>query len=279
MNPILILGAKGTLGSQLCKLYPDAVGWDRDDLDVTGFESLREKVRGLGFAPGAIVNCVAFNDVDSAEERREQAYRLNSELVGNLARFTAELRIPLVHYSTNYVFDGAAGEYAENAEPSPLSVYGCSKLAGEAEAARYGAQYYVLRTAVLFGSKGASDLSKKSFIDIMLDLAEKRDTLQVVSDEINSVTYAPDLAAATCHVLATLPPPGIYHATNSGGASWYDLAVETFRLRGKCVNVVSVPSTHFARKALRPPKAILLNTKLPAMRPWQDALAEFLRSR
>jgi dTDP-4-dehydrorhamnose reductase len=279
MNPILILGAKGTLGSQLCKLYPDAVGWDRDDVDVTSFESLREKVRGLGFAPGAIVNCVAFNDVDGAEEHREQAYRLNSELVGNLARFTAELRIPLVHYSTNYVFDGAAGEYAESAAPSPLSVYGCSKLAGEAEAARRGSQYYVLRTSVIFGPKGASDLSKKSFIDIMLDLAEKRDTLQVVSDEINSVTYAPDLAAATRQVLATLPPPGIYHTTNIGGASWYDLALETFRLSGKGVDVVPVPSTHFPRKAVRPPKAILLNTKLPAMRRWQEALAEFLRSR
>ncbi len=276
MKPVLILGAQGTLGSQLCRLYPDAVGWDRGEIDATRFESLRAKVNGLGFTPGAIVNCIAFNDVDGAEERSEQAYRLNAELAGNLARFTAELRIPLIHYSTNYVFDGVAGEYAEGAAPAPLSVYGSSKLAGEVEVAHYGSQWYVLRTAVIFGPKGASDLSKKSFIDIMLDLAEKRDALQVVSDEINSVTYAPDLAAATRYVLATQPPSGIYHATNSGGASWYDLAVETFRLRGKRVEVIPVPSTHFPRKAQRPRKAILLNTKLPPIRPWQDALAEFL---
>jgi dTDP-4-dehydrorhamnose reductase len=184
--------------------------------------------------------------------------------------------IPLVHYSTNYVFDGVQGKYTEADAPAPLSVYGRSKWRGEQLAAASGAWCYVIRTAVIFGPKGSSDLSKKSFVDIMLDLSAKRDSLQVVSDEINSLTYAPDLAAGTRHLLDALPLPGIYHLANSGAASWFDFAQEIFRVAGKNVNVLPVPSSHFPRKAARPPRAILLNTKLPPLRPWQAALAEFL---
>jgi dTDP-4-dehydrorhamnose reductase len=272
----LILGAKGTLGGQLLKLYPDAIGWDREDIDVLDFPFLRTKASGLAARPDAIVNCVAFNDVDGAEDHPQRAFSLNADFPGALARYARELAVPLVHYSTNYVFDGARGEYAEADTPSPLSVYGRSKLRGEQLVAEAGGQAYVLRTAVIFGPKGASDLSKKSFVDIMLDLSTKRNTIQAVSDEINSVTYAPDLAAATRHAIGSALPPGIYHATNSGAASWFDFAREIFRIAGRAVTVLPVPSTHFPRKAVRPPKAILLNTKLPPMRPWTAALAEFL---
>jgi dTDP-4-dehydrorhamnose reductase len=274
----LILGAKGTLGGQLVKLYPGAIGWDREDADVLDFPSLRAKVAGLGALPGAIVNCVAFNDVDAAEDHPERAFALNADFPGALAVYAAELRLPLVHYSTNYVFDGVRGEYAESDPPSPLSAYGRSKLRGERLVAEAGGRAYVVRTAVLFGPKGSSDLSKKSFVELMLLLSAKRDTIQAVSDEVNSVTYAADLAAATRGLLESLPPPGVYHVTNSGAASWFDFAREIFRIAGRPVSVLPVPSSHFPRKAARPPKSILLNTKLPALRPWTEALAEFLGS-
>jgi dTDP-4-dehydrorhamnose reductase len=276
---LLILGAKGTLGGQLLKLYPAAIGWDREDVDVLDFPSLRAKVAGLDTPPDAIINCVAFNDVDGAEDHPDLAFSLNADFPGALARYAAELGLPLVHYSTNYVFDGVRGEYAEADPPSPLSAYGRSKLRGEELVAEAGGRAYVLRTAVIFGPKGASDLSKKSFVDLMLDLSAKRDTIQAVSDEINSVTYAPDLAAATRGVLETLPAPGVYHATNSGVASWCDFAREIFRIAGRQVTVLPVASSHFPRKAARPPKAVLLNTKLPTLRPWTAALAEFLGPR
>lgn len=279
MNPVLVLGCKGTLGSQLMKIIPAAVGWDREDVDVMDEERLRGKVAALGFVPGAIVNCVAFNDVDGAEDRPDAAFALNGELPGRLARYAGELGVPLVHYSTNYVFDGAAGEYAEDAAPSPLSIYGKSKLSGEQQVAANGDRWYVLRTAVIFGAKGASELSKKSFVDIMLGLAATRRAVQAVSDEINSVTYAPDLAAATCAVLESNPPSGIYHAVNSGSASWYDFAREIFGATGLATEAQPVSSTQFPRKAPRPPKAVLLNSKLPPFRPWQAALREFLRNR
>ena len=276
MQRVLILGSKGSLGGQLMKLYPEAVGWDREDIDVLDYPSLRAKVGSLGFIPDAIVNCVAFNDVDGAEDRPDRAFALNADYVGQLAGCAKDMGVPLVHYSTNYVFDGVQGEYTEVDAPAPLSVYGRSKLRGEQLAAASGAWCYLVRTAVIFGPKGASDLSKKSFVDIMLDLSAKRDTLQVVSDEINSLTYAPDLAAGTRQLLGALPPPGIYHLANSGGASWFDLAREVFRIAGRNTAVLPVPSSHFPRKAARPPRAILLNTKLPPLRPWKAALAEFL---
>ena len=278
MRRVLILGSRGTLGGQLMRLYPDAIGWDREDIDVLDYPALRAKTGALGFTPDAIVNCVAFNDVDGAEDRPAQALALNADFVGMLARHAQELGVPLVHYSTNYVFDGARGEYAETDPPAPLSAYGRSKLQGEQLALASGAWCYVVRTAVIFGPKGASNLSKKSFVDIMLGVAEKRDSVQAVSDEINSVTYAPDLAAGTRQLLATLPPRGIYHLANSGSASWFDFAREIFRIAGRKVSVLPVPSTHFPRQAARPPRAVLLNTKLPPLRPWQDALAEFLHS-
>jgi len=216
--------------------------------------------------------------VDGAEDRPEQAFLLNAELPAALARITAEMGVPLVHYSTNYVFDGVQGEYAEADAPAPLSVYGRSKLAGERRIAEQGGQWYVLRTAVIFGPKGESALSKKSFVDIMLDLSEKRDTIDVVSDEINNLTYAPDLAEATRSLLEAAPASGIYHLTNTGGASWFDCAQEIFRIAGRSVATIPVPAARFPRKARRPAKALLLNTKQPPLRPWQDALREFLAS-
>ena len=275
---VLVLGAKGTLGGQLMRLYPEAIGWDREDVDVLDPAALRSRLDGLGFAPLAVLNCVAFNDVDGAEDHPERAFALNAEFPGRLAQWTREKGVPLVHYSTNYVFDGARGEYRESDAPSPLSAYGHSKWRGEQLVAGNGGQWYVVRTAVIFGPKGASELSKKSFVDLMVDLATKRDSIEAVADEVNSVTYAVDLAAGTRALLEAAPPAGIYHVTNRGEASWYDFAREIYRITGKSTTLLPVPSTRFPRKAKRPPRAILLNTLLPPMRPWQEALAEFLGS-
>ncbi|HUP04743.1 MAG TPA: sugar nucleotide-binding protein [Bryobacteraceae bacterium] len=276
MSSVVILGSKGNLGGQLLQVYPGATGWDREEVDATDFAAVRARLMGLGAAVEAVINCVAFNDVDGAEERREQAFLLNAELPGALAGMAREMGVPLVHFSTNYVFDGAAGEYAEDAAPAPLSVYGASKLEGERRIAEQGGQWYVARTAVIFGPKGESALSKKSFVDIMLDLAAKRSSIEVVSDEENNLTYAPDLAVAARALLEDAPPSGIYHLTNSGSASWYECAGEIFRVAGKDVKAVPVPAARFPRKATRPAKALLRNTKRPLLRPWQEALKEFL---
>jgi dTDP-4-dehydrorhamnose reductase len=276
MNNVLILGAKGTLGGQLRKLYPQAVAWDREDADVTNFAALEEKIRALDPLPEAIINCVAFNDVDGAEEKKNAAVALNTVLPWNLAGLTNALEIPLVHYSSNYVFDGVAGEYDETAAPKPISFYGRSKQRGETGIVSTNPRHYIIRTAVIFGPKGESELSKKSFVDLMIELGAKSGTVKAVNDEINSITYAPDLAAGTQLLLDEARPFGIYHVTNAGGTSWCGFADEIFRILGRDVTIEPVPSTTFPRKARRPAKAILRNTKLPSFRPWQEALRAFL---
>ena len=152
---VLILGAKGTLGGQLMKLYPEAVGWDREDIDVLDFPALRAKVEDLRPAPDAIVNCVAFNDVDGAEDRPDAAMALNGWLPQWLAQFTAELGVPLVHYSTNYVFDGAQGEYGEaDSAGAALRLRALQALRGEQLIAEAGGQCYIVRTAVIIRTEG-----------------------------------------------------------------------------------------------------------------------------
>ena len=274
MKRALILGAKGMLGGALRDLAPEAAGWDREDIDVLAAAPFREKV--LALQPSAILNCVAFNDVDGAEDRPEAAFALNAEFPGRLAGIAAELGVPLVHYSTNYVFDGVKGEYAEEDEPNPLSVYAASKREGELRVLASGARGYVLRTAVLFGRQGESEVSKKSFIHLMLDLARTRDVLSVVNDEINSITYVRDLATATHFLLGAPAAPGIYHTANSGAASWFDLASEVFLLTRSQTRVEPVPASRFPRKARHPAKSVLISTRCSALRPWQQAVAAFL---
>lgn len=276
MKNVLILGAKGMLGCQLQKLLPGAVAWDREDVDVTDSAALESRMAGLDARPSAVINCVAFNDVDGAEQKQEAAFALNAEVPAQLARLTRALGIPLVHYSTNYVFDGVKGEYLESDAPSPLSVYGASKRRGEELVAENGGDFYILRTAVIFGPKGTSDVSKRSFVELMLDLSARTASLKAVEDEVNSVTYAPDLALATQRILEQAPASGIYHVSNSGSASWYGFAREIFRIAGRDVELTPVPSSHFPRPARRPGRAVLLNTKLPPVRPWTEALREFL---
>ncbi len=272
---ILVLGSKGMLGAQLMRVFGnDAVGWDRNDCDVTNTEDLKFKIKEL--KPAVIINCVAYNNVDGAEENKDAAFKLNAELPKNLAEISKELNIILVHFSTNHVFDGIEGEYEESALPNPISVYAKSKLKGEWEIQQGTDKFYLIRTAVIFGPKGESELSKKSFVDIMLDLSQKTQDVKAVSDEINSTTYAVDLAGQIKLLLTEGAPYGIYHITNTGFGSWYDFAKEIFKILGKQINLIPVLSEEFPRAAVRPKKAVLINTKLPDLRPWQEALSDFL---
>jgi dTDP-4-dehydrorhamnose reductase len=271
----LILGCKGTLGCQLAKLLPGAGQWDREEIDVTDARMLETML--LRLRPRVVFNCIAFNDVDGAESNPDGAFGLNAEYVGRLAGLTRTLGARLVHFSTNYVFDGSgSGEYREDDRANPLSVYGKSKRRGEELALEAGGETYVIRTAVLFGPKGASAASKKSFVDIMLDLSAKSGVVRAVSDEVNSVTYAPDLASAAVRLAASGSPAGIYHFANSGSASWFDLAAEIFRALGRPVQLEAVGASAFPRKALRPARSVLLNTKATPLRNWQAALGEYL---
>ncbi len=274
MNNILILGAKGMVGGQLHKLLPGATAWDRTELDVTDSAAAHKALTEL--KPTVVINCVAFNDVDGAETNRDTAFRLNTEVVRTLAGVCNEIDATLVHFSTGYVFDGNQNNYNEDSAPNPISVYAESKLAGEQIVQTIAKKYYLVRTNAVFGPAGESEASKTSFVDLMLNLEKKMPELKAVVDETNSITYAPDLAAAVINLIEANQPYGIYHITNEGFANWYDFAKQIFTITGSTVTLTPVPGTEFPRAAKRAGRIVINNTKLPKLRPWQEALKEYL---
>jgi len=277
---ILIIGAKGMLGQELVKVFSDCevAAWDREECDITNKDEIHAKV--IDLKPDIIINAAAYNNVDKAEEEKDIADALSGYAVGYLARAAKELDIPMVHYSTEYVFDGENKDgYREDAKPAPISAYGASKLLGEEELARHTDKYYLIRLSRLFGKMGAGENVKRSFVDIMVELAKTRDELDVVDEEVSSPTYAPDLARRTREILDGDYDFGIYHGANSGSCTWYGLAQEIFKIIGKEIALNPVPASKFPRPAKRPAYGVLLNTKLPEARAWQEALSEYLKNK
>jgi len=279
---VLIFGAKGNLGQELAAAMKAAghevVALDREDLDVLDTEALRRRI--LDEAAAAVLNCVAFNDVDAAEDpaKRPFAFRLNADVPGEMARAAAEAGAIFVHYSTDYVFAGTKpGGYAESDEPDPVSVYGESKAAGEKAVLAAGGRAYVCRLSKIFGRPGVSELSKPSFVSIMLKLAATKPELAVVDEEVGCPTYTKDIAAATVKLIAGGFAPGVYHLVNEGpGVTWYGFAEEFFGLAGVTTPRRPVSSAQFPKPARRPKFAALRNTKFPPLRDRREALRDFL---
>lgn len=273
----LILGSKGNLGNEFLQLYKDkATGWDREELDVTDEAKVLEKITEL--KPGVVINCTAYNAVDKAEEDRSVADNINGYAVGFIAKACSSLNIPLVHFSSNYVFDGKKQEgYNEDDSANPISAYGMSKMLGEMELQKNTDKFYLVRSAWLYGKQGTSPASKKSFVDKMLDIAEKNSVIECAQDQFAQPTYTKDLAAAVGALISENKPYGIYHLTNSGSASWHAWAQEIFKIKNITVDLVPTSFKDFARLAKRPQYGILNNTKFIELRPWIEALGEYLQ--
>lgn len=280
---VLVLGAKGMLGQELARVFGtdgkyEVTGWDREEIDVTDFVAAEKKIKE--YAPKIILNAVAYNAVDQCEESDEEyakAMALNSEVPKFLARIAKEIGAIFVHYSTDYVFDGENMQgYAEDAEPNLLSRYGMSKREGEKNVLAAGGKNYLIRLSKLFGKPALSETGKKSFFEKMLETAREKLEISVVDDEKSCFTYAPDLAQATLVLIQDNAPYGIYHLPNSGGATWYEAALELFRLAKIDIVVKPISSDAFPRPAKRPKYSVLLNTNRPVLRSYTEALAEFL---
>ena len=277
---ILILGADGMLGQELQKAFADmgeVTAWDKKDVDITKADEASGKITAL--MPDILINAAAYNNMDKAEgEDAELAKAINGNVVGALADICQILAITMVHYSTDYVFDGTKQQgYTETDQPNPISVYGESKYLGERLLRLSGAEYYLIRTSRMFGLAGTSPMAKKSFVDMMLELGKTKSTMDLVDDEMDAPTYAPDLAAATRRLFDENLPFGIYHITNSGACTWYGFGKKIFALAGLSVQATSVPGSAFPRPARRPAYSLLTSTKLPPLRPWEEALEEYLR--
>ncbi len=259
----MILGAGGMLGTDLQKAFPDAIALGRRELDITDREQAIRQIRDLN--PDVVINAAAYTSVDECEDRRELACLVNGRAPGHIAEACASANARLVHYSTDYVFDGSKKEYIETDKTGPVNFYGQSKLAGERNVMKATKNYQIIRTSWLFGAGG------RNFVDTMLALSRQMDRLRVVDDQFGKPTYTADLAGKTREIIGL--GPGIYHATNDGVCSWYEFA------RAIVGNVVPCTSEELARKARRPRYSVLVSTKTAPMRHWRKALAEYLQTK
>ena len=275
---IVLGGLTGLVGRPLSRVMEEAgfavLPTTRTILDPFDMEAVAREIER--FEATHVVNTVAYTAVDAAEDEADEAYRLNRDLPGRLARVCRKAGATLVHLSTDFVFDGSKGTpYVEDDAPNPESVYGASKLAGERAILDSGLEaFQILRTAWLYGP------GKKNFVATILGLAKTREELKVVADQIGSPTYTLDLAGWIAD-LARTEAAGIFHAVGSGRASWCDLAAEAVTASGLPCRVLPIPSYAYPQKAKRPPYSALDNAKLAAAigrapRAWTITVREYV---
>jgi dTDP-4-dehydrorhamnose reductase len=284
---ILIVGAYGQVGRELQRSFSNAgeiIVRDRDTVDLAAPDQVRAMVRSA--APDVILNAAAYTAVDRAESEPEAAMAVNSLASGILAEEALRVGALLVHYSTDYVFDGSkAGPWVETDEPNPLNVYGASKLAGEEAIQHAEGKYLIFRTSWVYGPHG------QNFLLTMLRLGRERESLQIVDDQFGAPTSSIELADATRVVVngvlagrfgAPSRWAGLYHMTCGGSVSWCGFARAIFAragtlLHGKVPVVKPIVSAEYPTPAKRPRNSLLSNEKLHTrfgvrLAPWEDAL-------
>jgi len=270
---VLLTGSAGQLGQalQLSLGRHDVLAVDLGELDVVRLDAVRDAV--AAYRPDVVINAAAFTDVDGAETRQEEAYAANALGPRNLALAAADRQIPLLHVSTDYVFDGSLRRpYHEFDRANPLSVYGASKLAGEEAVRALNPRHYIVRTAWLFHENG------RNFPKTMAGLAD-RPEVRVVNDQYGSPTYAPHLADAIARLIDT-SAYGTFHLAGQGAASWFDVACVLYRALGISTPVQPVSRDEFPRPAARPPYSVLTTMQDPriVLPPWQDGVTSFARA-
>jgi dTDP-4-dehydrorhamnose reductase len=278
-----LIGAGGQLAYDLSRaLVGEVSPLTRADLDITAPVAV-ERVLGER-RPEIVVNAAGYNLVDKAEDEPETAVAVNALGVRNLARWCGMHGVTLVHISSDYVFGGGpvvSRPFLETDLPLPLSAYGESKLAGEHFVQALCKRHFVVRTCGLYGV--AATKSKGNFVETMLRLGSTRPELRVVNDQRCTPSSTQDVAAAIADLVQT-NAYGLYHATNSGDMTWYELACEVFRQEKMSLQVTPITSTEFGAKARRPAYSVLDCTKLErligrTMPDWRDALGRYLAAR
>ncbi|GIW79024.1 MAG: NAD(P)-dependent oxidoreductase [Gemmatales bacterium] len=274
-----IVGAAGQLGSEFCRLLGDnALPLFRRDLDLLKPEKLRAVLKSAG--PDLVINCAAYNFVDRAEDEVESAFAVNFVGVRALALACRDLHVPLVHFSTDYVYGLDADRntpYTVHDAPGPLSVYGMSKLAGEYAVRATLGDHFVIRTCGLYGDRQVAGSGKQTnFVTTMLRLADSNRPIRVVNDQHCTPTFARDVAAVTMELVKG-QRFGLHHLTNDGSTTWFEFARTIFHLANRDVQLEAISSEAYGAKARRPNYSVLENTY--PMRPWPEALQDYLQTR
>jgi dTDP-4-dehydrorhamnose reductase len=277
----VVLGAPGQLGSDCVEAFAadDVVGLGHEDLDITDTDAVRATLERV--KPNVVVNTAAFHNVPRCETSPDLAFSVNAVAPLHLARTCTEIGARLVHVSTDYVFDGAKrAPYVEEDRPAPLNVYGMSKVAGE-HAVLADGRHQVVRSSGLYGLRPCR-AKGGNFIDTMFRVAAEKPEVRVVDDEVLTPTFTRDLAAQI-RLLALEGPPGLYHVTAGGACSWYEFARAIFELGG-LTTPLGPSSSNGAQGVRRPSYSVLENAALARlgldrMRPWRDALANYMQLR
>ncbi|MBI5598569.1 MAG: dTDP-4-dehydrorhamnose reductase [Deltaproteobacteria bacterium] len=280
---VLVTGSRGMLASMLVPL----LGRDRGlevflakGLDITDLPAVKETLEG--FSPGVVINCAAYNAVDRAEEERELAFSVNALGPANLARVCGKIGSRLVHFSTDFVFDGRKNSpYREEDGPNPLNVYGESKLEGELNVRKETGDYMIVRTSWLYGP------GRDNFVTRIISKAGREETLSVVCDQTGTPTYTEDLSEAVMNLLMADAPSGTYHFSNEGVASRYDLAKVACELASsigvpiKVKDILPVLTEQYPSAAKRPGYSVLDTAKYKkttgkTIRQWTEALSRYI---
>ena len=266
---VVVLGSRGMLGVDVVSAFyeHEVISFSRKELDITNNSDL-EKIKEIN--PDVVINAAAYTDVDKAETHKEEAFAVNADAVKEIAKICKAVDCILIHYSTDYVFDGENKIYWEDAKKNPLNVYGESKSKGEDYIVECCERYYIVRTSWLFGKNG------KNFVNTIIDLAQAKDDISVVDDQFGKPSYTHDIALATKELFGK--PFGIYHITNEGVCSWYNFAKEVISLSNLKTHVKGISSEDFQRPAKRPLHIELLNTKTGKLINWKTALKAYLSS-
>lgn len=251
------------LGKDLSKVFPDTIKLTHSELDITDEAQVSSTIERI--KPEIVINAAAYTNVDGCEDNRELAFNVNGKALKYIAKSCSSAGAILVHYSTDYVFDGSQKEYIESDKTNPINAYGQSKLLGEKNIIENMRDYRIIRTSWLFGLQG------KNFVETMLRLSTEMENVRVVDDQFGKPTYTADLARKTSEIIGH--SAGIYHITNEGTCSWYEFASSIIE------NVEPCSTEEFPRKAKRPKYSVLVNTKTEPMRHWKEALKEYLEER
>lgn len=279
MSRVLVIGAKGMLGRDLCPRLRrdfDVFEADIEEVDITDYGATQRLAAEI--SPDEVVNAAAYTNVDGAEREAHLAYEINAEGARNVARAASAVGARCTYIGTDFIFDGSTGApYLETDQPGPLCVYAKSKLAGELYVIRHAKRYLIPRTAWLFGVHG------KNFVEAILRQAEAPE-LRVVNDQTGSPTYAVDLSESIARLLKT-DRTGVFNCVNSSWCSWFDFAKAILNRAGyDGVRVLPITARELGRPAIRPRFSALDNTKLKQatgleMPTWEDALTRYLKQR
>ena len=281
---VAVIGSTGQLGQDLMRVFSEeAVGFAHEDLDVTDEESVASAIRSV--EPDWVLNTAAFHRVDDCETNPTLTFAVNATGALNVARAAAAVGSGMAFFSSDYVFGGQDRErdhpYEEGDGPDPLSVYGVSKVAGEQLVMQANPRHLVVRSAGLYGT--ATSRKGWTFPELMLNKARNEGALHVVTDQVLSPTFTADLAGKTKELIEQ-DAVGLFHLTNAGECSWFEFARGALELAGVDAKMEQISTEQMNQRARRPPYSALDTTRLEAvglepLRPWKEALSDYLRAK